>query len=199
MACTWDPANTSSSILLDGGNMIATVIGGEGGDRLTRSTVGYSSGLRYFEADIGLDALGGSTSGVGLATAAMGPDDFLGTGVAIFDGGSSYYINGANTGSGLAFATGARVRGAVNFDTKFVWLAVDAGNWNGNASFDPSTGVGGKSIAALSGTIYAAVEQSHVGDFISGKFTLAFFKYPIPSGYSQWDPDTSVLVPMLSM
>lgn len=66
-------------------------------------------------------------------------------------------------------STGSAIEFAIDWTNKLYWVRLtpsggSAGNWNANASANPDTGVGGLSIAGLSGTPYfGAVVNNTVG------------------------------------
>lgn len=191
VAVALDPASnmTSAAISLSAANLTATLTTGEGAPHISRATVGYATGKRYFEAQINTDALGSGagSSGVGISTAAVGVDTNLGAdslGIGFLSQGN-VYNNNALLGQAAQFTTGSRVSVAIDLDAKLIWFRVGAGGWN-NSGADPAAGTGGMPYPA-SGVLYPTITMYHVADSISPKFTSASFTQSVPVGFAPWN------------
>lgn len=191
LTVTFDVAKTDAAITLSAGSLTATCTSGEGGDHVARATHGYNSGKRYFEMNIDVDGLGtaGGSSAVGFATA--GGDNFLG-GV----GSLAYWISSTgsvwnenvkiSTGVLATYGVGTRVCVAMDMDAKLIWFRLGAGNWNNSTIANPATGTGGIAYST-GGTLFPAIELSHINDAISGKFSPAQFGQTMPANFQAWN------------
>lgn len=89
-----------------------------------------------------------------------------------------------------AWAAADRCCIAADLDSMLVWFRTNAGNWNNNASNNPSTGVGGIDLSwALSGAsnnlIWPAMNSGSTG--AQNMYLLAAdFTQSVPSGYTAW-------------
>lgn len=74
---------------------------------------------------------------------------------------------------------------AFDATSHLVWFRVNGGNWNGNASYDPSAGTGGY---ALPSTATAYHVKANMPYFAASQRTInagsVAFTYPAPSGFS---------------
>lgn len=179
MATTWNPADRTNATL-SGGNLIAqfTAAGG------VRSVFSASTGKWYWETllsgaatniSTGMATFGAVLSSV--ATAAAGA-------VLAYNGVT--WINGATSGTGVAFSSGITVCVAVDAGAKLIWFRSGAaGNWNGNVANNPATGVGGLNIAALALPLFAIVATSASGTAVwTADFGDSAFLGAVPSGFT---------------
>ncbi len=109
-------------------------------------------GKRYFECQLGPNALG-----VGIATAgltALSGGGF-GTGRSFWSGGTLFH-SGGTVGMGGALAEGDLVQIAVDVPAKLVWVRRNGdGDWNNTPGADPAAGTGGRDISGMTGNLYA--------------------------------------------
>jgi hypothetical protein len=84
-------------------------------------------------------------------------------------------VNNATVATMPQIATGDVIQHAVDFDAKLYWVRKVGGNWNGSATANPTTGVGGIDISILgTGLIYpAAVLYSSVNAATTSRFAAS--------------------------
>lgn len=110
----------------------------------------------------------------------------IGAGYGTTDGNLVY--NSSTQTTQPAFANGDVLEFALDANAKLFWYRKAGGNWNGNASYDPATGVGGVSVSGLgTGKLYPAVQI--FADFgengqITSRFASAQQSGSPPSGFS---------------
>jgi hypothetical protein len=77
---------------------------------------------------------------------------------------------------------------AIDLIAHLLWVRIGAGNWNGNATYNPATGVGGISLPSglNSGAVFAGISVNNTGDFSTANFGGSAFSQTIPSGFSAW-------------
>jgi hypothetical protein len=180
----FDPALTSGAINLTNSNRTATIsTSGSFEAAFVNTPV---TGAAYFEIQLnssitgsinfGLAVAGTATSGVQLGAAANTMS------YNPFDG--SVGANSALIGTAAVAGSGDVIRFAINRNTNLMWVAVNGGNWNNSGTANPSTGVGGFSITALTGTQRPGLSfntASRQATIATGGLSRAF---PVPSGYS---------------
>lgn len=193
-ASTWSTTDKEAGITLSGVNLVATQnqavnLSGVRGKDPKRT------GRFYFEASstwtdtgtrVGL-AMGGIAL-LNLAATAPFGDVYVRK-----DGG--IFLNGVTTGLTLAALTNGNVVGiAVDLDARLIWFRLaPSGNWNGSATANPATGVGGTSIATAGlGGGYDAYPwggcTNVVNDAITANFGGSAFSGTVPTGFtSGWD------------
>lgn len=177
---TWNPSDKGVDITLSGSNLIATNNGTANGDPGCRSIASQSTGKFYFE--VVPNPGGGQAIGFANSTwafANFGDANFLGYRL------SNGQINQATTLATVETGSaGARVCVAVDLGANLLWIKVNAGNWNNNASYDPATATGGVTFTNM-GTVFAAC---YVGTFANQATTAnlgaSAFTYSVPSGFT---------------
>lgn len=184
---TFNPADKSAHITLSGGNLIATGDGAGGGDDLVRSTTSKTVGKLYFEGNL---TTGGTEFAIGLANSTATLTAFLGTdnnGIGIFKSGH-IFRNGSNVLSGPAFANGDIVGVAIDFPNNLIWFRNNTAPtvWNAGGTADPATGVGGLSIAAITGPFFICFDNPGSPVTTSAVNPGNSFNAAAPSGYSAW-------------
>src|SRR4029077_10719991 len=104
---------------------------------------------------------------------------------AIIISNGNIWSNNSNTGKTLGGFVGGNILSvAVDIPSLRGWLRRNGGNWNGDPTADPATGVGGVTIAsgswepaiALSGTDTSA-------DGATYNFGASAFTYAVPSSF----------------
>lgn len=146
---TLNPSDKAAGIALSGGNLVAT------GSGNVRSTSSHSTGKFYYE--VVFDATAGSSynHGTGFAnsTASLtaGPGSPDTNSIAIYMGDVNIYAAGGTAGSsGIFLNPGDRVGIAIDIGSALMWVRSNGGNWNNNVLNNPTTGVGGVSVAGVS-------------------------------------------------
>lgn len=184
---TWNTASAPAGVTFTNTNLTATYASSPGGGIVVSK--GYTSGKFYLENSASALLSGDNSPAVGLgdSTYISGGQGYIGAS----DGGHSVgyyrgghlYINGSIVVTGDTYTTSDILRLAFDIGGLLVWVAVNGGNWNGSGAANPATGVGGASIAAMSGTFYGAASS------IGGTFTVTTslgnspFSYTVPSGF----------------
>jgi hypothetical protein len=108
----------------------------------------------------------------------------------------SVFVAGVQTPGGFAgFGTPvspiATFDLCIDLDNRMIWGRQNGGNWNNDPAADPATNIGGFSIAAVTGDIYAAASSVNAGDTITANFGATGFTYAIPAGFAAWDTSTT--------
>jgi len=194
----WNPADKTAGATLSALNKKVTAsVDGAG----ARSNLHRSAGKVYVEFKVeefttGMDlAFGLAASDTYIAqdfaSYPNSDNDFVG----FFAGANSHLFafgdHGAIGGSAIK---GAIVSLAVDIKNKKIWARIDGGTWNGNAGYNPATGVGGLDL------ITAGIDTSDFYLFFRGwSYALgaapavsintgpAGFAYAVPAGFYAWD------------
>lgn len=184
-ATTWNPADkTSSDMVLAMGDLQATVVV-SGVTQNVRGTTFRDSGKVYYEGFIGL------TAGFkfGLATVAWSLTDANSGGPGAVHYG---HTGGIRSESAQLLAPwthdphgSATIRHAVDLDANLMWVAVNAGDWNGNPSADPETGVGGVTIPA--GDYALSFSALVLNQYVILNAGATAFAYTPPTGFVGWE------------
>lgn len=128
------------------------------------------------------------------------------TEIGIAQSGAAVGFPGENTNSFAIFSSGY---GALNntypdwktpftggnvvsmaYDTvnKLVWYRVNGGNWNGSATANPATGVGGFDVSGgYTGTDSKVIVYLSGSDALTANFGASAFAYAVPAGFTAWD------------
>jgi hypothetical protein len=185
----WSPTDKSANITLTGGNLIATVTAG-GGLGL-RAADKQLTGKFYWEITVG--TAGGTATGVGIAGAAWSLTagysspgvSAPSSGVTRFNG--TIYTDGVTSGFTLGAWTGGQlICIAVDCVARLIWYRLGAaGNWNGSASANPATGVGGVPTSLSGGiALYPNASLFGNGDQATANFGDGAFTGTVPSGFT---------------
>jgi len=185
---TWNPADKASQLTLSGGNLTAAanVASASGGVRTVASLTGVKL---YFE--VTLTSLGGGAVYPGIATGTASVTSSPGGAgtVAVQSSSGNILVNGGASGVSLAAVTaGQIICAAVDLIGNMIWFRkTAAGNWNNNASNNPTTGVGGISISSVFGATpafgYSAFQVVANGTAFTANFGDSAFSGAVPSGY----------------
>lgn len=195
---TFDPANLSG-VTLTGSNLIATCSVGNGS---VRGADGLASGLYYFEQTY-TTKVGNVNVGLCNGDVLLPSEGSTGINAVYVLSSGTIGISGATSGSTLgALATGAIIGIAVNLNTALIWFRIaPSGNWNGSASANPATGVGGVSFASIFPafqTMYPIAGFGTVNDKVTANFGASAFSGTVPSGFtSGWTAGSGVAAPKL--
>lgn len=183
----FDPVMKVGTVALSNNNLTATVPGGK--QVVALGTTGMKAGKWYFETTF----VSGTSSGnaaVGVCPrneamdAQVGYDDGQGTIGKFQSSGNVYRDGGTNSGSGAAFnVAGDTVGVAIDATSRTAWFRVNGGVWNGSASNDPATGVGGYPIGGTF-PLFPAI-CSDVASVWTVNFTGPFAAAS-PTGFIPW-------------
>jgi hypothetical protein len=128
---------------------------------------------------------------VGFAAATASGIGWLGQDVNSFGihGTGVYSIsNTYGSPTGVTFGSGSVVDVVVDLANKVFWVRANSGNWNGSASANPVSGVGGLSMASLSSlTLTPAVGLFDNGDSITGVFGGSDIATGVPLWGGTWE------------
>jgi len=177
---TWNPLDSGVDNAFSNGDL--TVTHGAGlGWRVTRSTVGVSSGKWYWE--VTKTAGGGATDCiVGVATASANLNSYCGSDAYAYgylDYNGNRYHSGSGTAYGSTFATGDVIGVALNLvdmELEFFLMAGGVG---------PGVSQGVIDISDLSGPIFAAVSGYAAGDAATANFGASPFVGTVPTGFNE--------------
>lgn len=106
-----------------------------------------------------------------------------------FSGNNTVKYNGTLLATISTISDGDLIQIAVDIDNKRFWIRKSTGNWNGNASANPATGVGGLDISALIANdphIHFATTLFTSGPpagSATSNFAAAQMTGPIPAGF----------------
>jgi hypothetical protein len=146
---TWNPSDKSAAVTLSNGNLTAVPTAGA---VYVRDTVFQNpgSGKFYFEYHLDL-ANTGATNSYGIGTSAATTGNTLVMCICNPLNGNILYNNTVPSGSPTlgALANGTYLCCAVDLVNKRMWFRANAGNWNGNATYNPATNVGGVDISTV--------------------------------------------------
>lgn len=208
-ATIWNSIDVSPTIALSGGTLIAT--SSVTSPQTVRSTTSKTSNKVYFE----ITATNLTTNfAVGIATAAYALNNFTGLGSDANSVGfypslpaTQIAINGTRSPGGLTVGnpdtSGAVISVAIDFTHHLIWFSstqmqADGHAWNNLilASANPATSTGGISLAAISANPYfVAFNTLDSGSIALVNFGTSTFSHAVPSGYSGWNINQSVVVP----
>jgi hypothetical protein len=176
---TWNPADKSASVTLSNGDLtFASAASNQG----VRATTGKSSGKYYFECTF--TAMGGY---LGLAQTTT-PFNGTTNAVGVTPGSGWIQVNGSSVINIGGLPSPVAV--AVDLGAKKIWFrASPSGNWNGNASYDPATNVGGVDITTVAGAaLYPAVIVVLSTNGGTANFGASAFTGAVPAGFTSGWP-----------
>jgi len=97
-------------------------------------------------------------------------------------------INNGNVGQWGVSYLGCCVGWAFDPIAKLIWVSLNGANWNNSATANPSTGVGGVSIATINaGPYFPTFSAASNGAACIGRFGTNDMAFPIPTGFSAMD------------
>ena len=126
-------------------------------------------------------------NGIGIGTHGMDINQYLGSdntySVGFYEQGD-YYGNQRSLANPAGYTTGDIIDVAVDNDGFNIWMRVNGGNWNNNASANPATNAYGYETGEY-GTVYPGVTPTNQGSGDPGnKFTLLTTPtYSVPAGF----------------
>jgi len=191
---TWNPSDLLNTTL-SGGNLTAagTAAGG------VRSVDRVRTGKYYWEYTWNT-ASNNSAVGISNSLAALATVGGSGVNAGVNNVTGAINVNGVAMSTGIGtISAGGVVCIAVDVDARLVWFRNGAaGNWNGSATANPATGVGGYSIAPIMSSafsVYALASQNNTGTNITANFGTSAFTGTVPSGFNSGFPGgtTSIL------
>jgi hypothetical protein len=188
---TFDPAHTDVNLSLSGGNLIVSLGTGGGPYVNTRTIASHSSGKIYNEFVDTNDGGNSNSVCVGLLNSSQVTNNYLGSSsnsVGYFGGGGgsgTVSINGSTVATIQGYAQGNTISMAEDTAAQLVWFGVNGGIWNNSGSANPATGVGGISIASVTGPYFGGVCEngSGAGFVMTGNFGAASPGYTYFTAY----------------
>lgn len=195
---TWNPSDLTN-VTLSGGNLVATASAINGG---VRGKDPKRSGKFYIEFTVPTTQSNSNIFGFAsrrttlgtLSTQAIATVQYQTGALQLFD------VFGVQiTGQPVVGAlSGTVLCAAIDLDARLVWFRVNAGNWNGSASNNPATGVGGSNIAAVGHgqgiDVYPFAFMATSGNNVTANFGASAFAQSVPSGYtSGWDDSVAAV------
>lgn len=181
----WSPSD-KVNVTLTASNLVATATG-RGGVRASDPKV---TGKYYWEVTASPFTDTGSGVGVAIASANLSNLSLNGAAAAIAYRSGSIYINNVNSGATIGNFAGQTVCVAVDFSAALIWFRQGAaGNWNGNASNNPATAVGGISFTAIGVTagttsVYPVGCFGVTNDALTANFGDSAFVGAVPAGFT---------------
>lgn len=178
---TWNPSDKTAGITLSGSNLTATSSGSNQGVRAVDRQV---TGQFYFELTVNLSNastwIGLGTQYAPIASAALYSVVMTLSGII--------WVNNASTGVTLGSRSSGDIIGiAVDLINNLIWFRVaPSGNWNGNASYAPNTGVGGVAFQSIGGggiPLYPMIFFNASGNIVAN-FGDTSFSGTVPSGFT---------------
>lgn len=187
---TWDASAKAANVTLTGSlttTMASSAIGG------VRSVATLpASGLCFMSVAVTTLTAGlilGITNSSALLTQFPGVSDNNGIGI---NADGQVWINGANptypSGSHpSSFVAGDVLDMCVDVTNKVIYWRKNGGNWNNDASANPTLGLSGRGISwstmtGASGALYAAIAMQNSGDAATANFGASAFTFAKPSG-----------------
>lgn len=199
---TWDGANKNANVALSGGNLVATQNSATGTWCGVRGTTNYDSGLKYYELTISAyDNTNGHLAGIMDSSQTFANGEYVGSTTS-----STIHSMGWQIGTGDVYFRGSTLNGtqkgpvgavnhvigfAINLNQGMWWVKdmTAGGNWNNNASADPTTGVLANYLLDNK-NIYIGWSGDRVGgasDAVTLNVGATAFTGTLPTGYSAWD------------
>jgi len=186
----WNPADSGGELELTNDN--ATVRRTHTGSyRGIRGTVGYTTGLRYFEGFV--PARGEGAFGVGSAEAPL--DNSLGysndRSLGLYNDGT-LYTGGTGYGSPGGLDE-QRVGFLVNAATRKLWIRTSATVWSHGG--DPAAGGAGIDFSHISGAIFPMFTGHYTDDTTTLFSNTETIEFGLPAGASFWGDEGGTVTP----
>jgi hypothetical protein len=186
---TWSGTDKTAGITLSGTNNLTLTTSGGGGQNV-RSIDKQNTGKFYCEATCttATNINFGFANGLCTLTNNLGSAAGSVNSAVVFSTGN-IFINGVQTAPTVgSIANGAIVCAAIDLAAGLVWFRNGAaGNWNGNASNNPTTGVGGLAVGPLGNgfAVYAVGgSASAAGSSLTANFGDTSFAGAVPAGFT---------------
>ena len=181
---TWNPSDKSASITLSNGNLTMSSSTTFGGIRAIDRQI---TGKFYWEVTAttwgASCAIGVAAQGASLAGAAPALWCYA------LQNGGNVFLAGASTGVTLGTRANGDIIGvALDLVNQLIWFRVaPSGNWNGSATANPATGVGGVSIQTIAGVgapLYPYAYLQGSGQAYTANFGDSAFTGAVPAGFT---------------
>lgn len=184
---TWNPSDKDANITLSNGDLTAAA---GAGTYVVRATGSASTGKKYWEITVDASFNGNMRNGIANASHSLtsGLGDSAHNSVG-FDSSGPVYEGGGSAGTGNSYLTINKiVKIAVDLTAEKIWVKVDSGNWNNDASANPATGTNGFSFSNInSGPYYPAFSSASPGPHtVTANFGATAFNSAAPSGFGTW-------------
>jgi hypothetical protein len=190
---TWNPSDISANVTLSGGNLTATATASNTWVRAPKQLA--SSGKFYFELQAMTWGWGNTEFGFCSSTLSS-PNGASSAGMCgVQTPGSGNVYNGTTyTGVSLGGSGGSTYCFAVDLNAQLAWIRLaPSGNWNGSGTANPSTGVGGMSVSAISGTDACPLTAfGGNGEAVVANFGDSAFSGVVPGGFTAGWPGAAV-------
>ncbi len=190
MTVLWNTGDKTANVTLSGGSLIAAMTSSSYGG--VRADTSAAAGKIYYE--VTPQTTGSLNVAVGWANSTASLTTYIGQDknswcYFYYTGNTNVWLNNGSilTTNELApqYST---ICVAFDIDTLQGWVKVNNSLWNGSATADPGTGVGGFSLATMNAGPYFPVFNSNVnGASVLANFGAKSFGYAIPSGFSGLD------------
>lgn len=187
MFATFD--GVQSQATLSNGNLTVTHSSTSTGGG--RSTFLKTTGKYFFE--VTATSTAGINDAIGILTSTGTYSNIVvdGTNCTVVDRGNngSIYSDGGNTGKQLGtIISGNIICVAIDLDARLGWFRKSGGSWNGDATADPATGIGGVAIGAgsFSPVIAFGGTGAASGNNMTANFGQSTYVYPAPAGFGNW-------------
>jgi len=176
MATDWTAV---SNVALSGGNLTAT--GNGAGAARARSTADLA-GKVYVE--VTLNSVSSNVPGVGIAnTSETGAPGVGANSMSWSPAFGGVYLNSVSQCSLGTAAAGDTLCMAIDFPNALAWFRKNSGNWNGNASHNPATNVGGISISSLGSPALIYAYFAGTTTSVTANFGGSAYGFGAPSGF----------------
>lgn len=177
---TLNPSDKAAAVTLSGGNLIMTTSSGPAN---ARSIASHSSGKYYFEVVFSAAAINTFDKAVGIANSTQSLTGFPTEGTG---GADSATIFQSSASFGVTVGVSDRLGVAVDMTAKLIWMRVNGGNWGGNATHNPATGVGGFDISSVSQPWFVLGEGNANTAALTFNFGGSAYTDSAPAGFGNW-------------
>jgi hypothetical protein len=147
-----------------------------------------STGKYYFEVVPQVSMQGGNCMGILLSTgllsnAGIGNDSF-----EVVQGGTIFSNNGASGKSIASISIGNVIGFAIDLTARLGWIRNGSGNWNGDPTANPATGVGGVTLVAGGFAPHVLFAANGTTDAYTANFGASAFSGAVPAGFTSGWP-----------
>jgi hypothetical protein len=179
---TLNPSDKAASITLSNGNLKGTSTSASNG--IVRSVAGQASGKFYFEITLGSNI--NLLVGIGTAAIPLNSGNSTGAFCVVPINGRIDLNNVTQSPSFGALSVGQVVCAAIDLVNQRGWFRINGGNWNANASCDPTSNVGGIDISSVfaNTAAFGLLELSINTTNATVNFGATAFAQSVPSGFS---------------
>lgn len=182
---TWSATDFSTGVVISGGGLTAQN-GAATSDSLVRSNTSKTTGKNYCECTM---TSVNSEGAFGIANATESLSNYLGqtnNSIGIYKSGH-VFLNGSNILNGPSFASGDTMGMDIDEAAALIWFRNNNAPtvWNAGGTADPATGLGGISIAAVTGAHLICANMGNQFGTVTLK-AVGPFGQAAPSGSSAW-------------